>query len=145
MYDTLLVPADGSDASAAAVEHALELADAFDASIHAVFAVEVDPGIIASGLGGVDPTIEESVRAEGEEVLSDVRAAADERGVPCEHTVETGDAHEVIADAVDSVGPDAVVMGTHGRDGVDRALVGSTAQRTVQAVDVPVLSVPPEK
>jgi nucleotide-binding universal stress UspA family protein len=142
MYDTLLVPVDGSDASDAAADHALELAEAFDSDLHFVFAVEVDPGSVARGIGGIDPTVAESLREEGEEVIAAHRETAMEREISCEHTIETGAPDEVIADAA---GADAVVMGTHARTGLERELLGSTAERTLRSVDLPVLAVPPQE
>ncbi len=144
MYDTLLVPVDGSDASDAAAEHALELAEAFDADLHFVFAVEVDHGIVARGVGGIDPTVEESLREEGEAVIAARREDAMERGLASEHTIEAGAADEVIAATAAAAGADAVVMGTHAREGIDRELLGSTAERTLRGTDVPVLAVPPK-
>jgi len=145
MYDTLLVPVDGSDASDAAVDHALELATAFDAGLHFVFAVEVSPDSVARGVGGIDPTVAESLREEGEEVIAAHRETAMELELPCEHTIETGAPDEVIANAAENAGADAVVMGTHAREGLERELLGSTAERVLRGVDLPVLAVPPEK
>ena len=55
--------------------------------------------------------------------------------------VRRGDPHETIIEYADDVDADVIVMGTHGRTGLDRRVLGSVTERTVRLSDVPVLTV----
>jgi nucleotide-binding universal stress UspA family protein len=137
-YERILVPTDGSEAATRAVRHALSLAGALDATVHALSAVE------DTGLGlDVRSTVasEESERAAREAVES-VTELATEYGVSEVDThVERGSPVDVIREAIESTDSHAVVMGTTGRRGTDRILLGSVAEKTVRTAPVPVITV----
>lgn len=151
MYDAILVPTDGSRVAGAAIDHALELAARFDATIHALYVVDTDR---ASGawLGedlGVDTQhVIEQLHEEGEEAVDEIAAAADARGIDCVTAIREGTPNAVIRSYANEEGMDCIVMGTHGREGLDRFLLGSTTERVIRRADVPVLTVrrhsPPE-
>ncbi|MFC5365317.1 universal stress protein [Salinirubrum litoreum] len=136
-YERILVPTDGSEQATRAVRHALSLAAALDATVHALSAVEET----ALGLD-VRSTVasEESERAAREAVESVADAAAD-YDVTVETHVERGSPVDVIRDAIESTDSHAVVMGTTGRRGTDRILLGSVAEKTVRTAPVPVITV----
>jgi nucleotide-binding universal stress UspA family protein len=134
MYDDILVPSDGSPEADAAASHAIQLASHVDATLHALFVVDPDPpGLDLAG--GTEIDADRSER--GERVLSDIRERAAERGIDVETTVAEGDPADVIVQQADGTA-DLVVMGTHGRSGVERVLIGSVAERVVRASPVPV-------
>jgi len=136
-YEGLLVPTDGSDAATHAAEHVVEFAAALDATVHALSVVDdggLDPDVRATAAG------EESERA-AREALESVESMADSRGVDTVTHVEHGDPADVILEHVDADGVDAVGMGTTGRRGTDRILLGSVAETTVRSAPVPVLTV----
>ncbi|MFB6217874.1 MAG: universal stress protein [Halobacteriaceae archaeon] len=140
MYERVLVPTDGSAATDRAVAHAVELAAVHGATIHGVYVLDT-----ASYAGLSMDTSWEGVgamlREEGEEALAAVREAAEEGGVAVEtELLEGTPAREIVA-AAERTGADLVVMGTHGRGGIDRLLLGSVAERVVRTADVPVLTV----
>jgi len=138
MYRTILVPTDGSDASAAAVDHAVDLADRYDARIHALYVV--DSGSYGV-LGESTPTVVGALREEGSRAVSAVAEAAADAGVEADTAVVEGAVHRSILDYADEADADLIVMGTHGRQGIDRYLLGSVTERIVRSSSLPVLTV----
>lgn len=143
MYDEILVPTDGSPAAEAAIDHAIDLAENYDSRVHALFVV--DASAFASVEAGSEMVIE-ALENEGKEAVQRIREAADEAGVEVLATVRTGTAYRSILDYIEEKEIDLVVMGTHGRRGVERFLLGSVTERVVRSADVPVMTVrKPEK
>jgi nucleotide-binding universal stress UspA family protein len=140
MYDRILVPTDGSDPASAATEHALTIADRFGATVHALYVVDVD-GIAHEAPGlGLD-ALRDALRAEGETATNAVVDRAEDRGVGVRESVVDGVAEDAIVDYADDNGIDLIVMGTHGRRGLDRYLVGSVTERVVRRTELPTLVV----
>jgi nucleotide-binding universal stress UspA family protein len=138
MYDEILVPTDGSPATRRAVANAIDLAETYDARLHALYVV--DATAYASMEAGTELVIE-ALEEEGEAAVRQVADAAAEAGVDCETSVRSGSAHRTILQYVEDEGIDLVVMGTHGRRGVERYLLGSVTERVVRTADVPVMTV----
>ena len=124
----ILVPIDGSPPSVAALEHAMVLAEDYDATIEVLY---VRPP---------DDALTPVVRDEAEHAIEAALARAEESLVRhvVRHTV-TGDPLAEILEAARSA--DLVVMGTHGRIGRLHALLGSTAEGVVRNAPCPVLTV----
>ena len=137
MYDRILLPTDGSDASDRATEQAIGLARETGAELHVLFVVEDIP--YAPEM--MDDEVEDRLRAIGDEALEDIRARADEAGVDVVAALREGVPHVTILEYADEADADVVVMGTHGRSGLDRYLLGSVTERIVRTSDVPVLTV----
>ncbi|WP_335999059.1 universal stress protein [Halorientalis halophila] len=140
MYDTILVPTDGSDHAVRAAEHALYLADAFDATVHVITVVDLESAAGPFAAGGVDDDFLERIRADGRETIADLEAAigptdrlrtAVVEGRPSEAILEYAGEHDA----------DLLAMGTHGRTGVRRYAWGSVTERVVRGADRPVLTV----
>ncbi|MGZ0747209.1 universal stress protein [Haloparvum sp. AD34] len=142
MYDEILVPTDGSPAADAAIERAVDLADKYDARVHALYVVD---GAAYSTLEAGSEIVIEALEAEGEEATERVAEAATDAGVEATTTVTTGTAYRTIQDYVDDNDIDLIVMGTHGRQGLDRYLLGSVTERVVRTSDVPVMTVRQEE
>ena len=138
MYSEILVPTDGSPASDAAIEHAIDLADQYGARLHALYVVD---GAAYSSLEAGAEVVVEALESEGKEATRRVADAAADAGVDCVTSVTSGTAYQSIHDYVDEHGIDVVVMGTLGRKGLDRYLLGSVTERVVRTTDVPVLTV----
>ncbi|MBP1985662.1 universal stress protein [Halolamina salifodinae] len=138
MYDDILVPTDGSPAATAAIEHAVDLAKTYDATIHALYVV--DASAFSSIEAGSELVID-ALEEEGQRAVEEVTDAAAEVGVDVETNVVSGTAYRRILDHIDSENVDLVVMGTHGRSGVERFLLGSVTERVVRTADVPVLTI----
>ncbi|RQG94210.1 universal stress protein [Natrarchaeobius chitinivorans] len=142
MYDTILVPTDGSEKSTVALEHAIDLASTYDATLHAQYVVESSPAFSAE----LDETTEEEIYGSlfdaGRRAVDEVAARADDDGVPeVETVVDRGRPHEEILGYADDADVDLVVMATAGRTGESRELIGSVAERVVRSSPVPVLTV----
>ena len=134
-YERVLVPTDGSDAAAAAADHGLGLAASLEAAVHVLSVVDDGPDLRSS-------TIEEASTEAARAAVESVAADARDRGIDDVRThVEDGAPDEVILDAVETHDLHAVVMGTTGRRGVDRILLGSVAEKTVRSAPVPVVTV----
>jgi nucleotide-binding universal stress UspA family protein len=138
MYSQILVPTDGSPASDAAIEHAIDLARQYDATLHTLYVVD---GAAYSTLEAGADVVVDALEAEGEEATRRVADAAEKEGIDCETTIATGTAYRSIRDYVDEHDIDMIVMGTHGRKGLARYLLGSVTERVVRTSDVPVLTV----
>jgi len=137
MYDRILLPTDGSRGNSRAVEQAIGLAAQSDARLHVLFVVEDLP--YAPEM--MDGQVEARLREIGEEAISDIRQRADDAGVSVETALEDGTPHQSILEYADEEGMDLIVMGTHGRSGLDRYLLGSVTERVVRGADTPVLTV----
>jgi nucleotide-binding universal stress UspA family protein len=136
VYDQILVPVDGSDAAANAVDHAAALAAVHDAGLHLVHVVEPQAAVDAAGVD-VMGALEEA----GQQSLSDAESSAAAAGI---ETVTTkllhGQAHREIVDYAEDRDVDLIVMGTHGRTGLGRLLLGSVAENVIRLSPVPVLT-----
>jgi nucleotide-binding universal stress UspA family protein len=137
VYDDILLPTDGSDAADAAVDNALSLAEQYDATLHVLYVADTTEYSTVTFEDDVLDPLEE----EGENVVEGVVQRADARGVVAKGVVMQGGVFETIQNYVADHGIDAVVMGTHGRRGLGRALLGSVTERVVRTSDVPVLTV----
>lgn len=142
VFQSLLVPIDGSDPSNAACALAIRLASATSATVLFINVVETDK-IIASvmpGQGMADPTPAiESLRAAGTAMLRDTVASASGAGVKATSEVLEGDCIETILATASSHGVDLIVIGSHGRSGLQRLMLGSVAEGVLRHSSVPVL------
>jgi nucleotide-binding universal stress UspA family protein len=138
MYDTILLPTDGSAPSEVARDHAISLATAYGAALHAVYVVD-DDALRAARIDSEH--VRAGFEAEGGKLVDDIAAAAAAAGVACETAVLHGDPAETITDYAADHDVDLVVMGTHGRGGVQRILLGSVTERVVRTSPVPVLTI----
>jgi len=138
MYDTILVPTDGSEPAGAAVEHAIDLASNTGATLHALSIV--DSAAYAS-LDVSSQSVLDSLEARATEATESIAETAADVGVEVVTEVSVGSPHEQITDYADAVGADLIVMGTHGRTGLDRVLLGSVTERVVRGAPCPVLTV----
>jgi nucleotide-binding universal stress UspA family protein len=147
MYDNILIPTDGSEAAQNAVEHAVDLAEQYGATVHALYVVDVDATNLTLGTEQVDRIRQgrigemPEVQAEADEATSRVADAAATRGVPVEEHVTAGSPSRAIRNFVDENDIDLVVMGSHGRSGLSRVVLGSVAEKVLRRTRVPVLVV----
>lgn len=144
---TILAPTDFSEQADAAVAYAADLARKFDARLILlyVFDLPLIVGTYDEDLhvpGGVDPGKFESM---GDAAAGKLEALADRyeaRGIDVEpRVVEGGPAPEIVK-AARALEADLLVMGTHGRRGLDRWILGSVAASVVRSAPCPVLTVP---
>lgn len=137
MIDRILVPTDGSDGAVAALEYAIGLARDRDATVHILSVVDTT----REGLTVADTDVLEVYERNGAETVASAAEHVGECGVPVIDAVERGDPHAVIREYATDVDADLIVMGTRGRRGLERFLLGSVTERVVRTSEVPVLTV----
>lgn len=145
MYKHILVPVDGSKTSLLAVSKAAELAKIFGSNVTAVYVVDPYPftGVGADFAYGQAQYLS-AATAEANAALEAVRKIMDEAGLPVTTVVGEGHAvHEGIVRVLESSGADLIVMGSHGRRGLEKLMLGSVTARVLRSVHVPVLVVRP--
>ncbi|MDF2692899.1 MAG: Universal stress protein UspA [Labilithrix sp.] len=139
----ILVPTDFGEPSEAALDTAIEYAKAFGSEIVLMHAFEVP--IIGFPDGAIVATAELTSRIlEGAQAGLD-RQIADRAGcgVTIRGVIKQGDAYRMVNETADEVGAGLIALGTHGRKGLSRALIGSVAEKVVRTAHVPVLTVHP--
>jgi len=144
MYQRILVPVDGSDTAGSGLAEAIRLAADQHAQVRLVYVLSdayLDP-LVLHGVMTPDPV--EELRTKAQAVLNSGAKEAHDAGVGAEtailehHRYEIGDA--IIKEAV-RWQSDLIVMGTHGRRGIARTVLGSDAEYVVRHTPVPVLLV----
>ena len=141
MERRVLVPYDGSDPSKAALDYALE---AFPDSDLVVLHV-VEPFPDHGKAAGHPDRRSEQVFEESERLLETVAERAGEHERAVETELRYGRPVHAILRAIEEQGVEEVVMGSHGRDGAARLLLGSVAETVVRRAPVPVTVVPPDR
>jgi len=141
MFDDILVPTDGSENAEKAIEHAVRLADAYDATVHGVYVVNVT--YAADFEGGLDSeSVLTALEREGQAAIDEIESRCDAAGVDVRTDLLEGRPAYRIAEYATDNGIDLVVMGTHGRSGVSRLLLGSVTESVVRRLETPVLTIP---
>ena len=139
---TILVPTDFSECANAAMAYALDIAGATGKTKLVLLHTYATP-VVAFPTGAVAylPEIIATIVRNAEEALAAAAARARSAGVPVETSLKNGDPRETILNAIEEFHADLVCLGTHGRRGVARLLIGSVAERIVRTSPVPVLTV----
>ncbi|MBB5398495.1 universal stress protein [Paraburkholderia sp. BR13439] len=145
MYKRILVAVDGSNTSRRAFEAALELAKSNGAVLRPFYVVENTPMYFEAP--GYDPSIlRNRLIEEGQELRAEFSKVMAEQGVKGDPGVSEasslGDVAEIVLHAAAEFNADLLVMGTHGRRGFQRLILGSVAERCVRQATLPVLLVP---
>ena len=147
MYSKILVAVDGSETSRHALQQAIELARALSAAVRMVHIVDmswlpigpeiaIDTAVMSAARRGVGENIIAAARDTALEAGFEAEAALIETETPTQHVAEA------IAREASRWGAGLVVLGTHGRRGVQRLLIGSVAEQMARLSPGPVLLVP---
>ncbi|MFK5604880.1 universal stress protein [Haloferax volcanii] len=137
-YENILIPTDGSTTATHAAEHVVEFAASLDATVHVLSVVDdrvlgLDSRATASG---------NESEQDATDAVDTVVSEAEARGVTnTVRHVEYGTPVEKIRDCIEANDIHAVGMGTIGRRGTDRILLGSVAEKTVRSAPVPVMTI----
>ncbi|RXK50293.1 universal stress protein [Halorientalis pallida] len=140
MYQHILLPTDGSEGVAAAADHAAAVAERFDATVH-VLSVADTRNRFESPSSGLSSKVWDEAEHDRAEAAVEAAVDALPDDVPVETHVAEGVPKTEILDAIDRLPVDIVVMGTHGRTGIDHYLIGSVAEKVVRKSPIPVLTV----
>ena len=145
MYQRILVPVDGSPTSNAGLAEAIKLAQLTGARVRVLHVVDEMPFLLsADGYAAMSGDVFTMLKEAGQTVLEQARLAVHAAGIPVEAAIFdsfSGRLCDRVAEQVLEWGADVIVLGTHGRRGVGRMLMGSDAEQIVRTATVPVLLV----
>ena len=142
-YQNILVPVDGSELSLSVVQHAVELAKAFNSKVTVVQVMTLDPYIASEYLtqGQTNEMIERA-RQFIQTNIDNAKAEFEAHGVTVESKLLEGEnIPRTICKAVEQFNIDLIVLSSHGRSGFKKLLMGSVAQSLITESTVPVFIV----
>ena len=132
MFSTILVPVDGSETANLALDKAGVLAKTFGAQVVLLTVIEPFPALTMSemDLGIAQQQYAQIAQQQADTTLAKASAAMQSMGIAAqEMKLEGVSAWRGIVDAADNLGADLIVMGSHGRKGVQKLLLGSVTQK----------------
>jgi nucleotide-binding universal stress UspA family protein len=142
-FHKILVPLDFSEASRLGLEYALGFAQEFHATVVLFHSVFVTGYVLASRYTANQmPTLIESQRDYARAEMEELRQTISRKGGQAEMKIAVGSPVEQIGKYVRKAGVDLIITSTHGRSGLRRMFIGSTAERIVRYAACPVLVVP---
>jgi len=139
MYDSILIPFDGSDAGELGVQHGIELAASVGATVHALYVIDLPGAPRSVYVRDDEEEIREEYRDYGEKVTGEVCDAAADAGVDCVTAIRSGAPAEEIVNYAEGEGVDTIVMGS-GYRGRLRGILSGTTDKVVRISSVPVVS-----
>jgi nucleotide-binding universal stress UspA family protein len=143
MYKHLLVPLDGSPTSESALTQAIALAQTCGAAITVMMVYDPFPYIAAAAeYGSYQVQLAEDLRLEAEHTVNAAHTRVRAAGLSvASHVIEVQKVWKAILDIAHSDKADLIVIGSHGRSGLDKLVMGSVTQRVLQHTHLPVLVV----
>src|SRR5574341_418702 len=141
MYKRILVPLDGSQTSAATLKEALKFAKEQGARVCLTHVYERIRHVVTEGVIDLTPTL----RRQGEQLLAEAVTQARKAGVKATVALVAAGSRRIPAAIVEQAaaeGADLIAMGTHGRRGFERLMLGSVAEGVARRATVPVLLLP---
>lgn len=167
MYDNILYPTDGSKGAAAVLDHARNLAETYDATLHVLFVVDADHTetgmVVRRGEDGdwktgmvkrdTEPTdgrghmirheeeMRESIEEQGHHLIQETASWLADEGIETVTAVRHGVPAQTITEYAEENDIDLITMGTHGRRGIRRRLIGSVTEKVVRLSESPVMTV----
>jgi universal stress protein A len=137
---TILCPVDFSEASLKAVDYAREFAAATGAAIyllHIIEPVPIPPVDTSLNYVEVEEVLEEAAKKDLNALMSSLQA----EGVNVDGTMEIGKTADIVLDKAAELNANFIIMGSHGRKGLNRLIMGSVADAVIRKSDCPVLIV----
>jgi nucleotide-binding universal stress UspA family protein len=136
MYERLLVSTDGSENMERVIKSGITIADQLEVSVHAL---SVIPNVVTRDHLAYDP------ETAAENAVEELKQKCRERGIAVDTEIRKGDPVEEILNCSEENNIDIIILGTHGRTGLDHAVIGSVAEQVVRRAPVPVMTVRSEK
>jgi nucleotide-binding universal stress UspA family protein len=130
MFKIIMVPTDGSEFAARAEDIAISMASKYNARIVGVHVI--DEKLIYPY---------EVLEDEGKEILKNLNSKAKKEGIIPDEILVFGDPAKDLITISKRMNADIVVVGTHGKKGLEKLLIGSVAENLIKSLDVPVLLV----
>lgn len=143
MFKHILVPVDGSSTAQLAVDKAISLAKAFDSRVTAIFVIDPYPftGVGTDFSYGQTEYLS-AATAEANAAIKAAKTALEQAGVNVNTSViESHAAWRGVVQAAQSLQADLIVMGSHGRSGLEKLVLGSVTQAVLSHTLLPVLVV----
>ncbi|WP_254531591.1 universal stress protein [Natrinema gelatinilyticum] len=137
MFDTILIPTDGSDHAEAAAETGLELAAVHDAAVHVACVADTGP-LGDLRLPGDAASAEDAMRTRAREHVDAIVDLADATDLDVTGVVLEGPPENELLEYARDIGVDLIVIGTRGRSGVHRMALGSVTDHVIRFGDIPV-------
>jgi nucleotide-binding universal stress UspA family protein len=136
----ILIPTDGSDYSIRAAEYGLGIAKMLDAEVMVIYVIDTVALNHTAKLTAREH-VELELKQDGQRYIQYVLSLAEKSGVKTASLLAKGRPFEQIVHLAKSLGMDLIVMGTYGRRGAERILIGSVAERVIEYSTCPVLVV----
>lgn len=145
MFERILIPTDGSDSVEPAIQHGLNIADKYDATIHALHVLNTTALERKLDLTALpdESEVPDAWSETGDEITDNVANRSDELGLETVMGVRRGIPVREILTYIDDHDIDLIAMGTHGRSGTSRRIIGSVTERMLRTTLCPVLTVRP--
>lgn len=134
MYKRILVATDGSKFSKAAVDESIKIAKASKCALTIVSVVDITEEFETEA-----PELTERFERQFKAMVERIKKQAKAKGIKAEGIVKTGEPYDVIVSAAKAKKADLIVMGSHGRRGLSRLLMGSVTERVIGHAKCPVL------
>lgn len=139
-YRNIVIATDGSENTQKAISYGIEIAKLSGATVHALYVVNTSPVISDNWTIGKE-SIYEIIRSEGEKAVSEVKKIGEASGVEVKEVVLDGYPSNEIINFAEKNKMNLIVMGTLGKTGFDKFLLGSVAEKVVRGSKVPVMVV----
>ena len=135
-WKNILFATDGSKYSEAAANKVIDFAKSYGSALNVISVVDVTEEFIARAPGALDDLVKKA-----KSIVEDVKKRADSEGIKAEGMVKEGDAYKSIVDIAQKQKADAIIMGSHGRTGLKRLLMGSVTERVIGHAPCPIMVV----
>ncbi len=139
-HRNILIATDGSDNTLRAISCGIELAKLSGATVYALYVVNTPATISETWTLGKE-MIYEVMRKDGEKAVSKIKQLGEASGVEVKELVLDGDPSSEIIEFAENNNIDLIVMGTLGKSGIEKFLIGSVAEKVVRGSKVPVMVV----
>jgi nucleotide-binding universal stress UspA family protein len=135
-WKSILFATDGSKFSEAATDKAIDFAKSYGSELNVITVVDVTEEFMARAPGALEDLVKKA-----KSMVEDVKKKADSKGIKAESIVREGDAYKVIINVAKKQKANAIIMGSHGRTGLKRLLMGSVTERVIGHAPCPILIV----
>lgn len=134
----ILIPTDGSDYSVRAAEYGIGIAKMLGAQVTVVYVIDE---VVLDQIAKVTDrdSVERELKEDGQRYVNYVVSIAEKQGVKASSLLAKGRPFEQIVHLARGLNIDLIVMGTYGRRGAERILIGSVAERVIEYTSCPVL------
>jgi nucleotide-binding universal stress UspA family protein len=135
-WKSILFATDGSKFSEAATDKAIDFAKSYGSELNVITVVDVTEEFMARAPGALEDLVKKA-----KSMVEDVKKKANSKGIKAESIVREGDAYKAIINIAKKQKANAIIMGSHGRTGLKRLLMGSVTERVIGHAPCPVLVV----